>query len=980
MEIEKVDEVRYTIGKDAKKGMTTGVTLYANEALFEKIKRDDTINQAVNATTLPGIAGNVLVMPDGHEGYGLPVGGVVAFDAENGIVSPGACGYDINCLHPDARVYDANGAWHRIKDLRDCSQELISFDKSTNNIIRTRHILFLEKRSCKHVLKIKTFSGREILATPDHPILTSNGMTRAADLIKGEKVVVFGFEGVEYTAPFKRVLVSVEMIDEALARLGVTDRGNGLAQVRKHLHSLGFYSLNSQDSRLSILIRLLGLVFGDGTIPRSKRGNNYTTFYGKREDLLRVQEDITLLGFKSTIQHRQRHHRITTAYGTREFDYEENALTVSSAGFSALMVAFGAPIGNKAVQPYRVPEWLMNAEEWQKRLFLAAYFGAECSKPMVHNGLNFSPPSFSINKLIGLEDNAVAFLLDVKSMLASFGVETAPPRIVEGYRYKGKKGVSIGFRLSIMSNTGNLRRFFGNVGYAYNKKKERLASIATVFLSCLERVRNERNVVRLAAREMYQNGGSLGEIVHKLSTDNAGEGFIEHSIWEERGEARIHTFLRFDDFAKESELGESGLVYDKIDGIEDLEYDGSVFDITMDNPNHNFFANGIVVSNCGVRLIKTNLEEKDVKPKMRQLLDLLFKNVPSGVGSELKSGLNANDLEAICTEGVPYVISKGFGLPGDTEFIEENGAVAGAGFEKVSKDARARGKHEVGTLGSGNHFLEIQKVDKIFRKEVAKVYGLHEGQIVVMIHTGSRGFGHQICSDYLRTLVEYRRRKGISIVDPELAYAFVEDKEAQDYLQAMRSAINFAFVNRQVITNSVRKSFEEVLGRSADAMGMDILYDVAHNIVKLEEHMVNGKRMKLLVHRKGATRAFPKGHREVNAAYRSVGQPVLIPGSMSTASYVLCGAEGSMNETFGSSCHGAGRVMSRHQALNDIPAEKTLSTLEEKGVQIAVRSRKLISEEAEWAYKDVDDVVSVVEKAGLAGIISRNVPLGVVKG
>ncbi len=384
--------------------------------------------------------------------------------------------------------------------------------------------------------------------------------------------------------------------------------------------------------------------------------------------------------------------------------------------------------------------------------------------------------------------------------------------------------------------------------------------------------------------------------------------------------------------------------------------------------------------NCGVRLIKTNLTEKDLKPKMHQLLGLLFKNVPSGVGSELKTGLTADDLERICEEGVEYAVSKGFGQKDDIEFTEEMGTMKGAAFDKVSKDARARGKHELGTLGSGNHFLEIQKVEKIFKKDVAKVYGLSEGQVVVMVHTGSRGFGHQICSDFLKRLVPYQQQKDIKLVDPELSYAHVGDQEAQDYLGAMRCAVNFAFTNRQIITNSVRKSFEEVFGKSSDALGMELLYDVAHNIVKLEEHSVDGKRMKLLVHRKGATRSFPKGHKEVNSAYRSVGQPVLIPGSMSTASYVLCGAEGSMKETFGSSCHGSGRVMSRHQALRDIPAEKTFDALEKKGVQIMVKSRKLISEEAEWAYKNVDDVVSVVQKAGLADIVARNAPLGVVKG
>ncbi len=384
--------------------------------------------------------------------------------------------------------------------------------------------------------------------------------------------------------------------------------------------------------------------------------------------------------------------------------------------------------------------------------------------------------------------------------------------------------------------------------------------------------------------------------------------------------------------------------------------------------------------NCGVRLIKTNLSEKDVRQNIASLSDALFKNIPSGVGSRLNIGLTSRDLERVSEEGVDFIINKGFGFKEDIEHTEELGHMEGADFSKVSQMAKSRGLTELGTLGAGNHFLEVQKVERLFDEKVAKAYGLYEGQMVVMVHTGSRGFGHQTCSDYLRTLEEYRARKGISLVDKELCYARIGDKEATDYLHAMRCAVNFAFTNRQIITNSIRRSFEETFGRSSDSMGMDLLYDVSHNIVKLEEHEVEGKRMKVYVHRKGATRAFPKGRPEVPEKFRSTGQPVLIPGSMGTASYVLCGREGSMKETFGSACHGAGRVMSRHQALREIPASKTFDSLKRKNVEIRIRTRKLVSEEAEWTYKDVDEVVRVVEQAGIAGAVSRNVPVAVIKG
>ncbi len=384
--------------------------------------------------------------------------------------------------------------------------------------------------------------------------------------------------------------------------------------------------------------------------------------------------------------------------------------------------------------------------------------------------------------------------------------------------------------------------------------------------------------------------------------------------------------------------------------------------------------------NCGVRLIKTNLNAMDLGQKIGQLSDALFRNVPSGVGSRLQIGLGEKDLERIAEEGSPYIVGKGLGAGEDVGRTEENGMMAGADFSRVSREAKARGLHELGTLGAGNHFLEVQRIDRILDEQVAKAYGLEKDQIVVMVHTGSRGFGHQICSDYLRRLVDYQRKHDIKLADQELSYASIGSDEAEDYLAAMKCAVNYAFTNRQIITNSIRRSFEETFDKSSDALGMDMLYDLSHNIVKLEEHLVYGKKRTVYVHRKGATRAFASGSEEIPRIYRKVGQPVLIPGSMGTASYVLCGQEGAMNETFGSACHGAGRVMSRHQALREIPASKTFDSLKSKGIEIRIRTRKLVSEEAEWTYKDVDDVVGIVERCGIAKAVSRNVPVAVIKG
>ncbi len=384
--------------------------------------------------------------------------------------------------------------------------------------------------------------------------------------------------------------------------------------------------------------------------------------------------------------------------------------------------------------------------------------------------------------------------------------------------------------------------------------------------------------------------------------------------------------------------------------------------------------------NCGVRLIKTNLSIEDVKPRINSLMDSLFKNIPSGVGSKINMGFTKSDLEKIALEGVEYIIKKGYGIDQDLERIEENGCIKNADPDKVSNLANERGKQQLGTLGAGNHFLEVQKVGKIFDKSIADKLGLYENQVVVMLHSGSRGYGHQVCSDYLKTLSDYQRQNNIALPDPELAYAFIGSKEADNYQGAMFSAVNFAFANRQIMTNSIRKSFEQVFGKSSDALGMELLYDVAHNIAKIENHIVNGKYKDLVVHRKGATRAFGPGSAEVPKIYRNTGQPVIIPGSMGTASYVLVGRNEAMAETFGSSCHGSGRVMSRHQAIREISQQRTLSDLKSKHIEIRVRNKKLISEEAEWAYKNVDNVVQSIEGANISSIIAKMTPVGVTKG
>ncbi|MFN4336579.1 MAG: RtcB family protein [Candidatus Nitrosocaldus sp.] len=385
--------------------------------------------------------------------------------------------------------------------------------------------------------------------------------------------------------------------------------------------------------------------------------------------------------------------------------------------------------------------------------------------------------------------------------------------------------------------------------------------------------------------------------------------------------------------------------------------------------------------NCGVRLIRTDLDEKDVRPRLRELVNELFRAVPSGVGSEGVVKLGNAELDEVLTEGVYWAIRNGYGWDEDADVCEENGKMRGADPSKVSNMARKRGAPQLGTLGSGNHFLEVQKVDRIYDQEAAKAIGIeHEGQITVLIHCGSRGLGHQICSDYLRISETALKKYAITLPDRELACVPNNSEEGEAYRKAMYSALNFAWSNRQMITHWTRKTFEKVFNASEKDLNMHLVYDVAHNIAKVEEHKVDGSLMKVVVHRKGATRAFPAGREEIPEKYRAIGQPVLIPGSMGTASWILLGNPKAMELTFGSTAHGAGRTMSRAAAKRSYTAQDVQKRLESRGIYIKALTREGVVEEIPEAYKDVDAVADVSHRVGIATKVARLVPIGVIKG
>ncbi len=384
--------------------------------------------------------------------------------------------------------------------------------------------------------------------------------------------------------------------------------------------------------------------------------------------------------------------------------------------------------------------------------------------------------------------------------------------------------------------------------------------------------------------------------------------------------------------------------------------------------------------NCGVRLLRTHLTRGEVTPRLRELVGALYSEIPTGVGTKGKIRLTPEEERGPLLKGSRWAVERGLGDSDDLERIESVGCLPGADYQAVSRRALERGRGQLGTLGSGNHFIEVQYVAEVYDPTLAAALGLHEGQVTVMIHTGSRGLGHQVCTDALVEMEKAVRRYGISLPDRQLACTPWDSPEARHYLGAMRAAANYAWANRQCLAHWAREVFLKVLSLSPKSLGMSLLYDVAHNIVKEEEHTVDGKTRRLAVHRKGATRAFPPGHAELPPAYRAVGQPVLIPGDMGRCSFVLVGAAGSMEQTFGSTCHGAGRVMSRHAAVKAARGRSIERELEEQGIIVRATGRDAVKEEMPEAYKDVTAVVKVVHEAGLSKMVAKLKPMGVIKG
>jgi tRNA-splicing ligase RtcB len=981
--LRKIDDWRWEIPATYKPGMRVPGLIYADEKMLRLMGEDQAIEQVANVATLPGIVGRSLAMPDIHWGYGFPVGGVAAFDVAEGVISPGGVGYDINCLTGDARVLHEFGYQRPIAAFREgWDRERIKCLSPRHAVRNTGIVRFICRPTPAQVFRLVTESGREVVATADHPFFTPQGMTPLRDLAEGDRVAVYPFEGVPFEAPDDAVLVS-----EADVRRVYTGPATGLAQVLRVLRDRDLLPLRLNHPRLPYLVKLMGFVQGDGSLHVGGRGGSLLAFYGDPEDLEAIRADVLRLGFiPSRVYQRHRAHTIATRYGRFDFEQTESAVQVRATALAVLLRCLGTPAGNKSTQDVDAPGWLGAAPLWLKRLYLAALFGAELTAPVASrvHAYNFPGPVLSLNKRTSCVASGRRFLAVIQAWLHELGVESALLR--ERAECRNKDGTwSTRLRLQVSGRPDNLIRLWTWVGFEYNRRKQALGCVAAQYLRLKSLVIDERTASIRRVRALQSVAMRPDDIVAIVGSRHANRRFVERSLWEPRtsGVPVGTAFPGFWTYLTEQtcELGETGQVWETIRVKQVVRHDEAVYDFTVDDPHHNFIANGFVISNCGVRLLRTDLMESDVRPRLTELVDTLFRTVPSGVGVGGHVKVSLNEIDAVLSGGARWAVSKGYGHAGDLEVIEAGGALARADPDAVYTEAKKRGRGQIGTLGSGNHFLEVQIVDQIFDAAAAAAMGLlNAGQVVVFIHSGSRGLGHQVCTDYLRVCERVAARHRIHLVDRQLACVPLTSDEGQQYFGAMCAAANFAWANRQLITHWARASFEQVFGGAWERLGIQVVYDVAHNIAKIEEYEVGGSRRSLCVHRKGATRAFPAGHAEVPARYRASGQPVFVPGDMGRYSFVAVGAEGAMRESFGSTCHGAGRMLGRKAAVRALAGRDIGDELRRKGIVVRAQDRSLLAEEASDAYKDVADVVGICHAAGLSRRVAKMRPIGVIKG
>ncbi len=953
---ERIDPFRIKVPKGFVPGMKTEGIIYLDETLEEELEIE-AVRQVANVATLPGIVGKSLAMPDIHTGYGFPIGGVAAFDIEEGVISPGGVGYDINCLAPGTKVLSYNGYSIEIEKLmeRILEERLLIFDENAKSAASSNLNLFSSRKidSNEKIIRITTELGKVIEGSQDHPVFTDKGYVDLGMIVENDFVLIYPFEGVEYEEKEGILLEERDFLEED-------------GQIIEDLKERKLLPLYWNSPQLGIIAKIIGFAMGNRHL-RFMKGKSVLTFYGNEESLMEIKRDLEILRIKSNIYASKRKYKIESLSGLYDDLSVSSELRIPSIAFVYLLKKLGLPIGNKTEMSFRVPKWIIDAPRWIKRNFIAGVFGAAGS---ILNFKGYKPLPINLTqvKKRNCEASLNEFLQDIKLLLKEFDIES----II--YEIRAKEGIIK--RLSIVGEK-NIRNFLSRINYEYSaRKKER-------GLFCYAYLLQKASVKKIIAEE-----AKLASEIHSQQRSIASafvsfvnRTFVEKPIYDSRQERRLPIdFPTLDDFIKEHGLA-GGFVFDRVVKVERIKpaYN-NLYDIGVIHDAHNFIANGIVVHNCGVRLLRSNLTRDDVEPKIRELVDLLYTHIPSGVGSTGKIKLSPQDEKEVVRKGAIWAVENGYGEPDDLQKIESHGCLEDADPSVISQKAYERGRAQQGTLGSGNHFLEVQYVAEVYEPEIADVMGLFKGQITVMIHSGSRGFGHQICDDYVRVMLNAAKKYGIELPDKELACAPFKSKEGQDYYRAMCGAANYAWANRQCLMHWTREVFLRLFKLSPRDLGMKVIFDVAHNIAKVEFHLINGKKTRLVVHRKGATRAFPKGHPELPEIYKNIGQPVLIPGDMGRVSYVLVGTEKGMEETFGSTCHGAGRVLSRNQAIKQARGRSIKQELAERGIVVRSAGKETLAEEMPDAYKDVSNVVEVVHNAGIAKKVIKLKPMGVIKG
>ena len=895
---------------------------------------------------------------------------------QEGIISPGGVGYDINCLHPNTRILLKEGCYKKIGDFdKNFNSDHISYIDFKNNRKKNgQACLFLRKKPDCKVLKITTEQGEQLILTEDHPLYNGIEFKKAGVLKEGDTIITHPFEGIEYEKPSDNTIIDEKDI--------VKIAGNRWKLI-KELKNKNLLPLRMDSEHLQKLAKLLGFITGDGWLGKyySKKRKQHIysmRVIGKKEDLEEIKQDINSLGYNiGFIGTKYYESEIKQFNGKKQkIKGVSSQLHINSQSLTVLMKALGMPEGTKSKNPFKVPKWIKESNLLIKRLYLAGLFGAELTRPYQsrYEKYSFKPPKFSQNKIKSLEKDGEIFLLELASLLSEFNIKTTT---LGKQRYVINKDneETIKLTLRISVKTDNLINLWSKVGYEYCKERKEKSMAALAYLKLKQKNIDKYKEVLMQAKHKITTESS--SVLSTAKEFGLNEATLRMHLCKIIDSPRIRSdFPTFEEFAEEMWINNTEFVKDKIESIKEIDYNGYVYDFTMDDENHNFIANNIVSHNCGVRLLRTDFTESDIHNKRKELLNELFKEVPCGVGKGGITKLSKSILLEILKKGSNWALENGYGTKDDLQKTEEYGSMKDADPHFVSERALERGLPQLGTLGSGNHFLEIQKVDKIYDKEIAKKFGIEkEGQVVVQIHCGSRGLGHQTASDYIKSMEDKYGFK--DLVDRELINAPINSDLGEKYYKAMCSAVNYAFCNRQMITHWTRDVFQKVMGTSEK---MTQIYDVCHNVAKVEKHNIDNELKKVLVMRKGATRSFGPGREELPEAYKKIGQPVLIPGSIGTASYVLVGTKEAEDVSFSSTAHGAGRVMSRHEALRNKRGEDLVKELNAKDIEVKSVSMKGLAEEAPEAYKDIDEVARVSHGLKIGNLVARLTPLACMKG